>query len=125
MSADPHDIAKFTNDGVVLTTQNAALLAAHPESIDGGNSEIEMFFDNPAHAQVLLDERFALLSNPSPIHEGVQVSEDIGLGSVVAITPQVPCFNIVDANRGIDKVARTRAYVYEAGSDQYSVEVLE
>jgi hypothetical protein len=125
VTATPDDIARYTNDGVVLTALDLPLRANHPDAVDGGNEELEMFFDNPADAEVLLAERFDLLSQVSALHEGIEVSESLGLGSSVPIAPNVPCFTIVDESRGISKVARTRAYVYEAAGDRYSVEVLE
>lgn len=125
MTATPSDIAKYTSDGVVIQATDAAIDAAHPDAKESGDGEIEMFFDSDFASQVVLDERFALLSQISALHEGIEVSDSLGLGVDIPLGPSVPCFRVVDASRGIDTVARTRAYVYEAGNDHYSVEVLE
>lgn len=124
MSADPADIAIITSDGVVLTQENLALRAAHPDARDTGRGEIEMFYDNPAHAAAVLAERFALLSQPSAVHEGIEVADDLGLGSSIPLAPYVPCFRVIDEKRSIDTVARTRALVYQAGEDRFSLEVV-
>jgi hypothetical protein len=125
MTATPADVARYTQDGVVVSQEDAALRANHPDAIDGGNNELEMFYDDPADADIILAERFDLLSQVSALHEGIEVNESLGFGASVAISPTVPCFRVIDAVRGIDTVARTRAYVYEAAGDNYSVEVLE
>jgi hypothetical protein len=124
MPATPSDIAKFTSDGVIVTSLDAALKTAHPEAEDDGNEVIDMFFDSTTHAQVVLTERFALLSQINAPHEAVVVEESLGLGSTVPLTPSTPCFRVVDDERGIDAVLRTRAYAYEAGSDQFSIELM-
>ena len=125
MPALPADIARFTNDGVVLTNEDLALRAAHPDAKDTGGGEVETFFDYAADAQVLLDERWGILSRVSAVHEGIEIEDSAGLGDAIPYTPNVPCFTIIDAERDIETVARLRAVVYEGGSDRYSVEVVE
>jgi hypothetical protein len=125
MTATPADIAKFTSDGVALTREDLAIRDNHPDARDDATGELEMFFDNPADAQLVLNERFDLLSQISALHEGIEINEDFGFGSTVPLAPQVPAFRILDEKRSLDKVARTRAWVYEAGGDRYSVEVIE
>lgn len=125
MAALPADIAKFTQDGVVIDADNAALKAAHPEAEDRRSSEIEMFFDDPADGQLMLDEKFALLSKVHPLHEGVEVAERLGLGIDIPLVPSVPCFTARDEHTGVEVVARTRAFAYESGEDRFSVEIIE
>lgn len=128
MTALPADIAKYTNDGIVVTTNaaaGAAIKAAHPDARDFGDSEIEMFFVSDVHAQAMLDERFAILSTIDPLHEGIEVEEALGLGVTIPLAPTVPSFRVVDDSRGIDKTVRTRAYVHDLGTDRFSLEVLE
>lgn len=124
MPATPADVARYTQDGVVITEKDTAIKAAHPDARDTGKGEIEMFFDNAADGELVLAERFALLSQVSALHEGIEVSDTLGLGTTIPLGPSVPCFRVIDASRSIDIVARTRAYVYEAAGDQYSVEVI-
>lgn len=124
MAATPSDIAKYTSDGVVITAANAAIQTAHPEAEDQASDVIDMFFDNVADATAVLTERFGILSQINGLHEAVVVEESLGLGSTIAITPSTPCFRTIDEERGIDTTLRTRAYAYEAGSDQFSIELL-
>jgi hypothetical protein len=124
MPAAPADIGKFTSDGVVITASDSAIKTNHPEAEDQADQEIEMFFDTAADAQVLLDERFAILSQLLPEHEAAVVDESLALGSAILITPTVPCFRVIDEDREIDKVLRMRAYAYEAGADHFSIELM-
>lgn len=129
MAALPADIAKFTADGVVVTSPtnpavSAAILAADPKAKDTGDGDIETFFDTIADAQAMLDERFAILSQIGAPHEGIEVEERLGIGTSIAIAPAVPMFRIVDEERGMDRNVRLRAFVSEMGTDRFSVEVL-
>ena len=124
MPAKPADIARITSDGVVLTREDLSLRANNPDALSS-RGEIESFFDDAADAQVLLDERFALLSRVSALHEAIDVADDFGLGTTIAYAPNVPCFRIIDAERKIDAVVRCRAIVYEGSSDSFAVEVVE
>lgn len=124
MAATPADIAKYTSDGVLVTVSDSAILASHPEADDQADQEIEMFFDSAANAATVLTERFAILSQLAPAHESVATDTSLGLGSTIAITPTTPCFRVIDEDRNMDVILRTRAYAYEAGSDQFAIELL-
>lgn len=125
MTALPADIAKYTNDGVVIIAENAALKATHPDAVDESTDEKEMFFVNPAHAQIFLDECLALRSKPMGLHEGVEVDDNLGVGTKIPIAPVVPSFRFLDSEHGVDVVARTRGFIYEMGQDRCSVELME
>jgi len=125
MSADPADIARFTNDGVVVSVVDAAIEAAHPEASDEFSDPIEMFFVNQADGLTMLTEKFGLRSLINPAHEGIEVEESLRLGQVIPIAPTVPCFRIVDEKRGLDVVVRTRAYAFETEQDRFSIEVIQ
>lgn len=129
MPATPADIARFTTDGVLVTSPtdpavSAAIVADNIDARSGADREIEMFFDNAADVQTWLDERFDYLSRVNPPHFGIEVEEAIDLGGAVALTPAVPRFRVVDADQNIDVVLRTRAYAYDMGTGRFSVEVL-
>lgn len=125
MPATPEDIARFTSDGVVISREDLSIRSNNPDALDTGRNELEMFFVNEVDAQIVLDERFALLSRVSAVHEGIELKDDIGFGTAIAYTPRVPSFTLIDPERGIDTVARVRAVVYEGETDRYSVEVVE
>jgi len=129
MAATPADIAKYTTDGVVVTSPtnpavSAAIAADHIDAINGADREIEMFFDSAADAQVLLDERFAYLSKINPVHVGIEVEEAIDIGGVIPVAPNVPTFRVVDDAINLDTLVRTRAYAQDMNTDRFSVEVL-
>lgn len=125
MTATPSAVAKYTRDGVVLTRQDTTIRDTQRDARTTGDTEIESFYNNQADAAVVLTEIWNTFSKLSPLHEGIEVNEAIGLGTVIPLSPNVPCFRCVDEDRGIDVVARTRAYSYDTGSESYSVEVLE
>lgn len=126
MTATPADIAKFTRDGLVLTSNNEAgqlIKAEHIDARDLGDGEIEMFFDQSEHGQIMMEERFRILSSFGQVHEGIEVEEDFGLGTEIPLTPSVPCFRVIDASRDIDAPGRLRAYVHDFNSDRFSLEL--
>src|SRR3546814_18030321 len=81
MPASPGDIAKYTTDGVVITSEDPALKVTHPDAVDLGSEEKEMFFVSSAHAQILLDETLELRSKANACHVGVEVDESLGVGT--------------------------------------------
>jgi hypothetical protein len=129
MTATPADVALYMNDGRLFASPDKAtsdaLKAAHIDAQNGGDTEIEMFWDSADHGQILLDERFDYLGQIDPAHEGIEVEESLLLGTDVPIAPTVPCFTIVDDSRGLNVLCRTRAYAADLTSDRCSVEVLE
>lgn len=124
MPALPADIARYTNDGIQLSHEDASIAAAHPDAVDLGDDTLEMFFYSASDAEIVLAERFGILSQANPPHEGLVVEESLGLGSTIEITGTVPCFRFISSIQSIDQLMRTRAYAYEAGSDQYSIELI-
>ena len=125
MTATPSDIARYTRDGVVLSKQDLNIRNGQRDSETTGDTEIETFFDSRIHAQVVLDEIWATYSVISPVHEGIEVDQSLGLGTTIPLVPSVPCFQVVDEERGLNKLSRTRAFSYDTEAETYSVEVLE
>jgi len=128
MPALPADIARFTTDGVVLSTDlvaGQAVLDAHPNARrTSEGQEIEMFFVNAADAQTVLDERFELLSLGGPLHDGIEVEESLQIGTVIPVQPSVPCWQVTDADARTINV-RTRGYARKMSIDRYAIEVLQ
>lgn len=125
MSALPADIAKYTVDGVVISAINTPLRDAHAEAEDRIDNPIEMFYDTVADGQAMLNEKFALLSQVNPAHEGIEIEQSLGLGQTIPIAPSVPCFRLVDEERNLDVVGRLRAYAFETEQDRFSLEVMQ
>jgi len=125
MPALPADIAKYTTDGVVVTASNPAIKTSFSDAQDGGEVEIEMFYDTEADAQWALNERFAIVSQIAPPHMALEIAETIALGTDIPIAPQAPCLRVIDAESGIDDTLRVISYAYEMNSDRYSIEVMK
>jgi hypothetical protein len=127
MPATAADVAKYTNDGVVISTNaalGAAIKAMHPNARDTGTGELEMFFSNPADAQVLLDEKFGYLSRVDPPHELIEVEDTVPFGTTIPVAPIVPSVRIIDDERRLNAVPRLRAYSHNLDGDHFAVEVL-
>jgi hypothetical protein len=128
MAATPSDIAKYTTDGVRLVAPTNAAIgdaikAAHIDARDGDSDEIEMFYDDPADGQAMLNERFAIESIANPVSLGLEVEESLGLGATIPLTPAVPVFTVVDTASGFSAPMRVSGYAADMGADRYSVAV--
>lgn len=124
MPALPSDIAKYTSDGVLITLQDEAIKTADPNASNTGDNDIDMFFDDPADAQVVAEELFSFLSLVGRPHEAVEIEDSLGLGSTVPIFPLAPRASIRDDTRQIDTVAIIRAYSFDMDSDAYALELI-
>lgn len=100
MPATPARIALSLNDGVLLSKADATIKANHPNAVEQDN-EIESFFDSEADAQVLLDERWAWRSAAGRFREAIEIDSDLGLGTIIPVTPALPTILIYDEARGI------------------------
>ena len=125
MSADPARIAKFSNDGIVISRVDDAIKAKYPNAEDFGTSEIEMFFRNQADADAMLDEKWNALKVANRVHEGVEITQDLGLGTTIQLSPVVPRLQTIDESRGIDASLAVRAFVQDMTTDRYSIELLQ
>jgi hypothetical protein len=123
MPADPADIARYTQDGVALTFKDQALKDAQPNATDAG--EIATFFRYRADAQIKLNERGSLLSGYGKMHEAVEIAEVLGIGTTISVVPVIPSFRIIDDERELNKVGRTRSVSFDMTTDRYSVEIVE
>lgn len=121
MAATPADIGKYTNDGETVTYQDLALKAANPNARDLG--EIVTFFRFTADTQAMLTEKQNILARVGVLHETIEVDEALGVGSAVAVTPQVPTFRLVDETRDLDSLAVCGAVALDMTTDRYSLEM--
>lgn len=123
MSATPARVALLLNDGVVLSKVDATIKTAHPNAEDQ-DGEYEMFFDNSADGQVLIDERWNWKSTAGRAREQIELDTSFGLGTTVAVTPAVPTFTVTDAIRGINLVpCKTRGYSIDYNTERYAIEL--
>ncbi len=133
MTATPADIATLTSNGVTVRTSQAtgnAIKALYPNAQpdvgpDGDLPEIETFWNTPAQAQILLDERWGYQKVSAPPHVGVEIQESAGIGSTVPVTPKVPSMRAIDDGVALDQTLRLRSYAQDTGRDRYSLELLK
>jgi hypothetical protein len=121
VTAKPDDIARFTNDGVVLTVESQDIHVSHP---DADSVEYESMFDSREHGLIMLQERFAVRSMVGRVHESVELADRLGLGTDVPIAPTVPAFTVVDDSRGITARTVVRAYSFLFEMNKYAVELV-
>jgi|SRR5882672_36290 len=128
MPALPADIAQFTNDGVVVTSPTDPTITDLISSnfIDAQHTQdpLEVFFDNAADAQLLLDERFLYQKEGGPVHVGIEVDDGLTLGLTTDVVPTVPTVQVYDEPHKIATLARVRGYALNMETDKYAIEAM-
>lgn len=122
MTALPADVALFTNDGVVLTAENEAVKLAYP---DAQAVEMETMFNDPAHGQIMLNQRFAVMSMIDRAHEAVELEDRLGLGTTVPIAPRSPAFVLHDDDRNLHVRTVVSGYSFVFETNRYAVELMQ
>ena len=122
MAANPSDIAKYTSDGVLITLKDEAIKQRDPNALDTGERELGMFFDDPAHGQIVAAELFAYVSAEGRPNEGIEIPDNLGLGTSVPVFPRAPRAHLIDDSRGINVIAAIRAYSFDMAEDAYAME---
>lgn len=121
MPADPQRIAQFVVDGQVLSRVDPLLKQTYPGASE--LPEIEMFFDDIADAEALLEERWAWQRQAGRPREAVEFEDTLGLGTSIPLVPAVPQFTVIDESRSIDTIAIVKAYAADFNTDRYAVEL--
>lgn len=124
MPATPARIALSTSDGVVISRADPTLRQNHPNAVDQGDSEIEMFYDTAADGEAMLEERWQLVKSTNRFHEAIETDSSFGLGTTVPITPALPTISVTDEDRGIDGTAVIRASAADYQAERYSLELI-
>src|SRR4051812_25184486 len=124
MPASPARIPMMTSDGVALSRVDSALRTAQPNASDENGTEREYFFDTQADTDAMIDEYWNWRKTPGRVHEAVETDSGFGLGTTVAVSPAIPQFTVVDDGRGINALARVRAFAVDYTKERYSVELL-
>lgn len=122
MPANPTDIAKYTQDGELLTYQDGALKTAHPIAKDQG--EIPTYFRYSSDAALALAERGVLLGQVGKLHDAIEVDRSLGIGSAITVSPQAPTFTLIDDTRNLNAPGRLRAVVTDFENERFSVEMI-
>lgn len=128
MTASPADVAKYTQDGVVVRS-DPATGAAVKNLFDGARDESEppreTFFRYAAQAQVVENIRFTFLSRLSPKQDDMDVEQALGLGSTIPLSPFVPRFTVVENPDDPGYEGLVRAYIHRAADDRMAVQMIE
>jgi hypothetical protein len=124
MTASPSDIARFTNDGVLITLADATVFARDANAIDMGDSEVEMFFDSAADASTMMGRRRDILFRLGRPHEMIEVEDTLGLGSIIAVAPRLPRFTTIDETRALNATLAVRSLAFDWTTDRYAVELV-
>lgn len=122
-TALPSRIRLCRREAEYAISSSTALLAARPDARPQGNDNavIDSFFDNTADAQVMLTEKFNILSALRQ-HEAAEVDVLIGLAGSVGVTPVLPKVRFKDATRGLNIAVPIAGIAIDRGSERNSVE---
>jgi hypothetical protein len=124
-TATPSRISRCSRDYSYATASNPAVLAARPDAKPQGGDEftIDSFFDNVADAQVMLDEKFAVLAS-SRRNEAAETAVPLRVGTDIAIAPVLPKARMIDANRGVDAVLIIKGLSVDTHTERNSIEAV-
>jgi hypothetical protein len=106
--------------------QNPAVIAARPDARPAGRDDnfvVDSFFDKTQHAQVLLNERFAILSSIR-LNEAAEAQEQLGVGTQIEVAPLLPRARMIDKSRGIDRSMLMKGLAVDWQVDRNSVEAV-
>lgn len=121
MPATSDDVARFTSDGLLLTRTDQPTRDRYRAAQE---MELETFFVSDAGGKAMLEERFALLAMPTRLHEAIEISDNLGLGTSEPVAPRIPAFDVVDESRALAGRGVIRAYTFDHNTDRYAVELV-
>jgi hypothetical protein len=125
MTASPSDVARFTNDGVLVTMVDPTVLQRDANALDVGDSELETFFDSATDASTMMARRSRILFQLGRPHVLVEVEDTLGVGNIIALTPRLPRFTAIDETRSLNTTLTMRSLAFDWTSDRYAVELVE
>jgi hypothetical protein len=128
MTANPTDVAKYTQDGVIVRSdpaQGEAVKTLFDAARDESEPPRETFFRYAAQAQVIENIRFDFLSRLAPKQDDIDVDQALGLGSSITVAPYVPRFTVVENPDDPGYVGLVRAYIHRAADDRMAVQIIE
>lgn len=125
MPALPSDIAKFTNDGVLVRSPDGdatAIKALYADARDEEESPEETFFTSEADAIAVEAVRFAFLKRLDPEQDEIETDEPLG---VFAVAPVAPKVTVKSEPSDPGYAGIVRAFVYNTETGRYALSVLE
>ncbi len=105
--------------------RNVAVLAARPDArpTREDNYTIESFFDSAAHAQAMLNEKFAFLS-ANRRHEAAECRVPLRIGVDVAVAPVMPRARMIDSARNLDATMVITGMAVDLETERNSIEAV-
>lgn len=123
MTATPARIRRCIRESEFAVRQDPAILAVRPDARPAGGDDYttESFFDLAAHAQVMTNERFSIMSAIRR-GEAAESSEPLRIGRDVPLTPALPRAKMVDRTRGLDRSMLITGLAVDHQSERNSIE---
>ena len=112
--ATPARIRLCVREQVFAEAESLVVLARHPDAEDMTSDPFESFFTKRAHAQSLLNERFAIMSVERP-NEQINTGIPLLIGEDFHISPNIPIARCVDRFRKFDQELRVTGFSIDFG----------
>lgn len=124
MTATIARIRRCIRDSQFAVAQDPTILATRPDAKPSGNDDftIDSFFDSVSVAQVMTNERFAILSDQGRDNEAAESSTPLRIGIDVAIRPVLPKARMRDRTRGVDKAMLIKGLSIDMQTERNSIE---
>lgn len=118
-------IRRCNRETEFAVAQVPGLLAVRPDAKPAGSDSytIDSFFDNVAHAQVMLNEKFAVLS-ANRRNEAGETSVPLRIGFDVPVTPALPYARMIDSEGALDKVMVIAGIAVDLETERNSIEAV-
>lgn len=122
-TATPARIRRVRREASFARYTNPAMLALRGDALDGYGSIIESFWDNDADAQLILNERAAIVGVERR-REAIETETPFGLGSAIALTPRIPRVRLIDRASEFDRVMMIKGVSIDLGTGRNSIEAI-
>jgi hypothetical protein len=118
-------IRRCVRDSEYAVAQNLVILAARPDAKPTADDEftIDSFFDLTAHAQSMLNEKFAVISSDRR-NEAAECDVPLGIGSDIPVAPVLPNVRMIDSSRALDRVMLIKGLAVDRQADRNSIEAV-
>jgi len=118
-------IRRCNRESEFAVAQSPGLLAVRPDAKPAGsdNYTIDSFFDNVAHAQAMLTEKFTILAANRRSEAG-ETSTPLRIGFDVPVTPTLPSARMIDSEGGLDRTMLITGIAVDLETERNSIETV-
>lgn len=127
MTALPSDVAKYTQDGVLVRSspsEATTIKAIFPGAREEEESPRESFFRYESDCVAVEATRFAFLKRLGPVQEEIETATSLG-PTAFTIAPVAPKVTVVDGPSENGYVGIIRAFVRTTDDDRFALSVVE